>query len=66
LRLLLLFLLVLFRQTAAEDTARHGADDSVMARDVAGDAADDRSLDAAFCVGLRGCECECDRYGRED
>jgi hypothetical protein len=50
--LLLLFLLVLFRQTAAEDAAGHGAHNGVMARDVARNAADDRSLDAAFCIGL--------------
>jgi hypothetical protein len=56
--LLLLFLLVLFRQTAAEDTAGHCADNGVMTRVMAGDAADYRSFDAPFRIGLRRCEGE--------
>jgi hypothetical protein len=56
--LLLLFLLVLFRQTAAENAAGHRADNGVMTRVMAGDTADHRSFDAPFRIGLRRCEGE--------
>jgi hypothetical protein len=64
--LLLLFHLVLFRQTASKDTAGHGADDGVMTRIMTGNAADDCALDAAFRIGLRGSECKREGYGRQD
>jgi hypothetical protein len=64
--LLLPFHLVLFRQTAAHDAARHGADDSVMTGEVAGNTANDCSLDAAFRVSLRGGKRKRERCSRQN
>jgi hypothetical protein len=64
--LLLPFHLVLFREAAAHDAARHGADDGVMTGEVPGNTANDCSLDAAFGVSLRGGKRKRERYSRED
>jgi hypothetical protein len=50
--LLLAFLLVLFREAAPHDAPGDGADNGVMTSVMAGNTADDRSLDAAFCISL--------------
>jgi hypothetical protein len=62
----LLFHLVLFRQAAAHDATRHGADDGVMTGEVPGNTANDCSLDAAFRVSLRGGKRKRERDSREE
>jgi hypothetical protein len=64
--LLLPFHLVLSREAAAHDAAGHGADDGVMTGEVAGNTANDCSLDAAFRVSLRGDERKRECRNREN